>query len=59
MRPNFQSTKNKFLAAYLKETIDFKTSADTNTHPTQDQINKSGAIKEQVNVGSSTVEQST
>jgi hypothetical protein len=45
MRADFQSAKNEFLAAYLKETIDFKTTTDTNTPNTQDQINKSmGAI---------------
>ena len=41
MRADFQSTKDEFLTAYLKETIDFKTTTDTNTQLTQDQINTS------------------
>jgi hypothetical protein len=36
MRANFQSTKDEFLTAYLKETIDFKATPNSSTLPTQD-----------------------
>jgi hypothetical protein len=60
MRANFQSTKDEFLTAYLKETIDFKATPDSSTLPTQDLINTSrGPITEQSNLGSTAIVEQT